>query len=651
MIYSAKTWLLFGASILSSVITCALVHADGLEVEHPELAVEQGPAVTLPQAPTGEFTLEAVGKRIAATVSFLSSDELQGRGLGKAGLTQAAQHIANGFASAGLRTDLWDGLPYQNFYVDNMTMMGSTANNRLSIVKPEGTRVDLRIGEDYQPMAVGGNGYFDGNVVFVGYGITANLNGITYDDYLGIDVKDKVVMVLRKEPQQSDANSPFNGVLKTDHALFSTKVANAKLHGAKAMLLINDFVSVSGSGLKAAKSDIMPSFDSAGKSNPHIKLPTAFITRDVAEQLIRAQYPDESLINLEKKIDATLQPQSLTVPSINVSGAIELTQQKLITSNVVAIQPGAGSLANETVVIGAHYDHVGMGEYGSLAAGVHEIHNGADDNASGTSALLELARRIAAGRQANQPANCRKIVFAAFSGEERGLLGSKYYVKHPAHDLSQTAAMINLDMIGRLGSNRIIVYGIGSSPDFGRLVTDMATAEGLEPELQRPAMGPSDHQPFFEAGIPVLHFFTGIHPQYHRPSDDFDKINTTGIARITDMVYQVVEQIAQQDVRPEFVQVSGRANIQIPSLEHGALGVQLRGDQSVPTISKVLPDQAAEHAGLMLNDQIVEINHRSVDSTSKLLAAMQALMPKDEITVTVLRDEQKLEISVILGHY
>jgi hypothetical protein len=286
-----------------------------------------------------------------------------------------------------------------------------------------------------------------------------------------------------------------------------------------------------------------------------------------------------------------------------------------------------------------------------LAGGVYEIHNGADDNASGTSALLELARRFTASRQNEQAPEYRKIVFIAFSGEERGLLGSKYYVRHPAHDLKQTAAMINLDMIGRLGSNRIIVYGVGSSPDFSDLVSRMATAEGLSADLQRPAMGPSDHQPFFEAGIPVLHFFTGIHPQYHRPSDDFAKINTTGIARITDMVYQVIDELAGRDTLPAFSQVSGRANIQIPSQEHGALGIQLRGDQEIPIVSSILSGGAAERSGLQVNDQIVAINNKRVDGVSNMLTEMQALVPKEEIKVTVMRNEEKLEIPVILGHY
>ncbi len=359
-------------------------------------------------------------------------------------------------------------------------------------------------------MTLGGNGTFDGEVVFAGYGITASGPGWSYDDYENINATGKVVIVLRKEPQQADSKSPFDGQSTSNYSLFATKLKNAKAHGAKAMLLVNDSVSVSaGEGAETANTDALPEYDAAGKPNGRYPLPTIFITRQIAEQLLQMHSPTLRLLEIERSIDADFKSQSIELVGVRAAGKVDLTQQQVKTANVIASLEGRGNLANEAIVIGAHYDHVGMGEYGSLAPGVTAIHNGADDNASGTAALLELAKRFGA-HASNKPENYRRIILIAFSGEERGLLGSKYYVKHPVHELSKTAAMINMDMIGRLGENRVIVYGTGSSPNFSEVVNQFATPVGLTTDLQMPAMGPSDHQPFFEAGIPVLHFFTEL---------------------------------------------------------------------------------------------------------------------------------------------
>jgi hypothetical protein len=632
------------AGLLGSLIPIQHAQADGLE-KLDSVEVDNNESIT--RIEELDFSPTAVEARIANTVRFLSSDKLEGRGVGKQGLATAAQYIANQFAAAQLRTSFWDDLPYQYFSVDDMISMTSTENNRLQLLVDD-TAQTLQLDQDFRPISVGGNGAFEGSVVFVGYGISASGSGWKYDEYQDVDVKGKVVVMFRKEPRQADEASPFDGTRTSSHSLFTNKLATARRRGAAAVLFANDFVSIDdGNG---QTSDILPSIDTGGKPDGRNRIPAMFVSRSLVERMIQVERPGLTLNAIESAIETSLEPQSFELTKVRLAGDVELTQQKQMTCNVVASLEGQGALANEAVVIGAHYDHVGMGEYGSLAPGVYDIHNGADDNASGTSALLELGRKFSAASSA-RPADYRRIIFIAFSAEEKGLLGSKYYVKHPVQPIETTTAMVNMDMIGRLGSNRLIVYGVGSSPTFGSLVEVCASKKGLTLNLQQPAMGPSDHEPFFQLGIPVLHFFTGTHPNYHRPSDDFDKINTTGIVRITDMVYQVIDQLAREPDRPTFVRVPGRVNIQIRSEEHGSLGIRLRGDLQSATIASVEPEGPAAVAGLLANDQVIALNKNNVQTVNDLLEAIRSYSPKESVTITVIRDQVKLEIPVILGHY
>ncbi len=597
------------------------------------------------------FASNDVESRVDATIGYLASDQLEGRGVGKDGLALAASFIANAFHQAGLRTDLWDGLPYQNFRVNNVPNVVDNATNTLEFRYSNGQIETLKLERQFQSMAVGGNGTFDAPMAFVGYGISAHEGDLDYDDFNGIDARGKVLLMLRKEPRQADATSPFNGQQTSPHAYFATKLSNARQRGAAGVLFINDFVSANGDdGLNGSAKDVLPSTNSAGQSTSNPLIPTMFITRDQANRIISYSNSNVQLEDLEAKIDATLSPQSLDIASVRAIGRTNLIRKNVMTSNVVGILEGNGDLADEAVIIGAHYDHVGMGEFGSLSPGIIAVHNGADDNASGTAALIEIARRFCSQDRGTVESR-RKIVFVAFSGEERGLLGSKYFVQHPVCDLKTTAAMINLDMVGRMGANQIIVYGVGSSPAFPQLVSNTAQTSGLIPNLQQPAMGPSDHQPFFENGVPVMHFFTGIHAQYHRPDDDFEKINTTGIVRISDMVYQIADQIATQPMRPAFVRVGGRANIQIPTEERGRLGVRLRSDLVEAIFEAISPDSAADRAGLKVDDQVIAIDGQMTESRISMLKQVRECLPGQVIELQILRNNRNLKISVELEHY
>ncbi len=304
--------------------------------------------------------------------------------------------------------------------------------------------------------------------------------------------------------------------------------------------------------------------------------------------------------------------------------------------NVLGLIPGTGWMADEYVVIGAHFDHVGMGAFGSLAPGTIAIHNGADDNASGTVGLLETARRlieIAKASPANVPR--RSILFISFSGEELGLLGSKHYVDHPRFELKNTVAMLNLDMVGRVSDNKLTVYGTGTAREFDSLLTEVNESIGFEIERKPEGVGPSDHESFFLKEIPVFHFFSGFHPDYHRPSDDFDKINVNGISRVTDMVTSLADRIAKEPDPPKYLRtVSTKVR----------LGVRIRQSEPGLVVDRVMPKGWAKNAGILVNDKILRIGTKTVGDRDEMDQALEQFKAGDVLEVEVQRGEEKIQI-------
>jgi Zn-dependent M28 family amino/carboxypeptidase len=320
---------------------------------------------------------------------------------------------------------------------------------------------------------------------------------------------------------------------------------------------------------------------------------------------------------------------------------------RLKSRNVIGMLPGEGELADEFVVIGAHYDHVGLGGLGSLAPGTREVHNGADDNGSGTVGLLEIARRLTTSLSGPR----RSILFMAFTAEERGLLGSNYYVRHPRYPLEKTVAMINLDMVGRLNNDELTVYGTGTAIGFDTLIDDVNASYQFKIDKVPAGLGPSDHSSFYEQRIPVYHFFTGLHNDYHRPSDDFDKINVTGMVRITDMVSQVAMRIATTPERPTYREVRGRAN---PTQQNarrpqpGRMGIEYSVQERGLIVDRVLAGSGAEKAGIQPGDRLVKIAGIAIDSMNVLLAQMNATRPGDKIAIEIERDGMLMALEVQL---
>ncbi|XZE33205.1 M28 family peptidase [Pirellulaceae bacterium SH501] len=590
------------------------------------------PLAALAKEPANE-TVKGALSRLQADIEYLASDDRKGRAAETTGLREAADYLAERFANLGLKTDLFDGTPFQNFSLDG-PLQTPPEKNRLQIVWNAQPPTSLVLGTDYQPQTLGKNGSFDSDVVFVGYGITST-EGVLYDDYAGIDVKGKVVVVLRKEPQASDPQSPFDGAEPSQHALFTTKEINAAKHGAAAVILVNDAASD-----RDAPDTLFPIGTSGGLIKDQV--PTLFMKRSLlAKWLSQA---GKSLEEIEKGIDADLKPRSFPIPGLRVAGEVAIEKAKIPSFNVLGLLPGKGDLAGEYVVIGAHFDHVGMGGPGSLAPGTIAVHNGADDNASGTVALLETALRMKNVYDQSGDSPRRNILFIAFSGEERGLLGSVYYCNHPRFELEKTVAMLNMDMVGRLQNDALTIYGTGTATEFDAMITKANKSLAFQLERLPEGMGPSDHQSFFMKNIPVLHFFTGLHDDYHRPSDDFDKINLIGIDRITDMVSQLAEEIAFNPSKPSFVKVRGRANPQANRQRALRLGVRLNDT----VVERILPGSLAEKASIREGDRLLKIGDITIGERADIDRALPLLARGKEAVIEVERNGEKVQLKVTL---
>jgi len=575
--------------------------------------------------------------RLRQDITFLASDECEGRGPTTQGLNKAANHIATEFKKAGLKPGSPDGSYFQPFTIPGAIQ---DAPATLVLKGPRGQHILLKQGVDFYPMGLGGAGKAsDAPLVFAGYGISAEQQA--YDDLAGLDVEDKVVVVLRDTPR-SIPNQP-NPLRQK--AAFVAKLGQLEKLKAAAVLFVNDAET-------ARTGDDLLDFNYTAVAGGAGKLPALHVKRWVLEALLNSQ-GGPALADLEKTIDRDFKPQSRDLKGWTAGLEVKMHRANIGLKNVVGVLPGAGPLAKEFVVVGAHYDHLGYGGAGGSLSGLRKmaIHHGADDNGSGTTTVLELARRFAGmpGRKG------RTLVFMTFSGEELGLLGSVHYCKNPLFPLADTVAMFNLDMVGRLaadaktGKNKLLVEGSATSKLFNQVLDDINKRHDFT-LVRSPNFPPnSDHFSFYQKKIPVMFFWTGIHADYHRPSDTADKINVAGMRRVADMSVEVIDYLATVEKRPDYIQMkttgtggrpgSGPRLGILPAYSDEGSGVLLEGVQD---------GRPAAKAGMQAGDRIVELAGKPVKNLETYMEAMGTQKAGTTIDIVILRKGQKQTVKVAL---
>ena len=541
-----------------------------------------------------------------AHVRYLADDALGGRGAGTDGARCAAQYIADQFEAIGLDGAGPNGSYFQGFPMRAGSVLGAGSTLRT----PQST---YTLTEEWIPFGYSASGAITGTLLYGGDGI--NRPRSRNNEYATLDLAGRIVVV-----EDGDLRSPSSRALQTD-AHFKASVAAGRNAGGMLILL--------GDG------DELP--DLAGETRAALRIPVAALRGEAADRIRQAAQSGDRAF-----LAASVQPRAVEA------------------RNVAALLPGSDpSLADEVLILGAHYDHLGLGGEGSLdpeALGM--VHNGADDNASGTSGLIEIARRLTDGDRRT----ARSVLFLAFAAEEKGLWGSAHYVRNPLVPMNNSIAMLNMDMIGRLEGRTLTVMGVGTAEEWTDVLraANESTARPLSIATSPDGFGPSDHSSFYGEGLPVLHFFSNTHVDYHRPSDDWDKVDIEGLDRIVDLVSEVAldmagvsgsdERIALTPVEAGAAEAHGQASTSgggygpylgtIPDMVPVDAGLRLTG---------VREGSPAAEAGIRGGDIVVEFGGRDVGDIYAYTYALQDHEPGEAVEIVVLRDGERLTLTAVLG--
>jgi hypothetical protein len=588
-------------------------------------------------APGGAEADPAAPSPYRADIEWLAADSLEGRLTGAPGGYRAAEYIAARYRSIGLEAAGDSAAYFQPFTATTGLRMGPA--NRLLFRFAKGDTV-LALGGDFVPLSISGNGGVEADVVFAGYGITAP--ELDWDDYAGVEAKDRIVLIFRHEPGERDSTSRFDGVRLSKYADLRTKLGNARDHGAVGCLVVTDPLNH-----QDEDDDLLELSLNQGTGEGQIF--AAHVTQRTAA-LLFAELGEDPL-HVQTTIDRE-GPRSARIPGVRAVLGTEVRRDRRRVANLAGRVPGRDpGLSGETILVGAHYDHLGRGESGGTLAPDEKgaIHNGADDNASGVAALLELARRFR-----EHPAG-RSLLFVAFTGEELGLLGSGHYAANPLVPLEKTSAMVNLDMVGRMRNRRLTVGGVGSSPILKPILA-AENREGLRLSESESGFGPSDHTSFYARNVPVLFFFTGAHEDYHRPSDDADRIHYAALDSVVTYVERVVRALADRGEAIAFTKApedTGEARSgegyggggygpylgTIPDFAEVENGVRITG---------VRDGSPAARAGLTGGDTIVGFDRKPVANLYDLTYALRERKPGDAVEIVYLRGGEERRTTAVL---
>ena len=571
---------------------------------------------------------EITSDELKAHVKYLASDELEGRGSGTEGNRKAAEYIAKYFKQYGLKPAGDDGTYFQKFEFVSALKLGD--GNALSFEGADTRK--LKVDEDFRPLGFSMNTTVSAHLVFAGYGISAPEKN--YDDFKDIDVSGKAVVVLRYGPDGNDPHSDFE-----KYTSLRNKARIARDKGAVALLIVI--------GPADGDDDLIKlSFDNAFANSG---IAAISIKRSALNSVFKSAGRD--LKDIQDSIKSSKTSMAFDIPGVSVQLKTDVVKIMGETSNILGLIEGNDpALASEVVVLGAHMDHLGYGGpgSGSLVPDSHEIHNGADDNASGTSALMELAEKFSSNRSHIK----RSLLCVAFSGEELGTLGSAHYVNHPFISLQKTVAMFNFDMVGRLEKGTLTVYGTGTSREWPDLLGRFNRDSAFTLKQIADGFGPSDQTQFYAKDIPVLFFFTGTHSDYHKPSDDWDKLNYPGEETIARYAYNMIADVAQQAERPAFTRAATTAMGPrgdsrgfsvtlgvVPDYGESGEGMKIGGTR---------PNGPAEKAGLKSGDVIVKMAGKKILNIYDYMGVLGELKAGDEVEVEVIRDGTQMKFTATM---
>ena len=572
---------------------------------------------------SSKYNPEITVDELKTDVVYLASDSLKGRKTGEEGDRLAAEFIRTQFKEAGL------DLPFENGF-QKFGLVTSAEVSEENTLTVAGQLFEVK--KDFLPYAFSANTSVKAPVVFAGYGLEINQDTLLWNDFAKVDVSGKWILALQGDPDMDNPESPF--------VQFSTeraKVLTASDKNAAGLILV--------AGPSFSSKDELSSlfFD---KNSSRYTIPVVQVTREVANQILTGT--GETITSLEEKIlkkKASVGLNTNAEVAVNVNILLKETESE----NVIAMLQGTDeNLKNEYVVVGAHFDHLGMGGPGSGSRAVDTIaiHNGADDNASGVAAILELAQKLASEKQ-----HRRSIIFAAFGAEEMGLVGSKAFTQNSPVDLGKVVAMFNFDMVGRLDTvnNSLSIGGTKTAKETEDILNDLNP--GFQLAFSEEGVGPSDHASFYLQNIPVFFISTGAHSDYHTPSDDAELIHYNGLKKVTDFGLALINEVINRDQKLTFQEAGakfqrsrgGRFKVTLGIMPDYA-GMEKRGMR----IDAVTKGKPADKGGMKKGDVIIAIDGKKVGNIYDYMNRLQTLEAGQTISVDVLRNNKETVLIIQL---
>jgi len=578
-------------------------------------------------------------------VQTLSNPFFGGRVPGTPGMDRAAEYVEWWMRHLGLHPAFPPESPAdagaEESFRQWFVLPGGTMELKHGAVELAGRA--LRADEEFVVLGSSGSGSVTAPVTFVGYGIREGRDGYTsFDEQTRLD--GRIAMVLRYEPLDAEGRSRWNERRFSEFAGIQPKLRELAQRGAAGVILVNPPGAVHGrSGLESL---------SSSRWGEGFTIPIVQLSQEAAEALLAAADPEgRSLLAWRTLADEGQVRTKNLADAVAVNITTELAESRIRTANIGGVLPGHGALKDEWLIIGAHYDHVGMGLFGSSSANRGLLHPGADDNASGTAALLLLARRLGlAYAETPSEQDRRSILFLAFSAEESGLHGSRYYVQNPTVPGDRTTAMLNMDMVGRLRQNRLSVSGTGTAEGFAALLAPHFANSELTIEANPSGRGPSDHANFYGAGIPVLFPFTGLHADYHKPADKAHTVNPQGAVKIIDLMEDIALDLALRPQRLVFVKSEGGAG---QDRGYGPVRLGVTPGMGAEETEGVLVEAVAEgtsaaEAGIQPGDILVAWNGEQMTGTAALMENLRKHQPGDAVQIVLLRKGERVVVTATL---